>query len=67
MLIASIPLLALFIMGIYSVVLVIRLEDEYDMRKNDDEQFQDREHARIQAERDQPRPAGDDQVGNAAY
>lgn len=37
MIIASIPLLALFIMGIYSIVLVLRLEDEIDMRKNDDE------------------------------
>ena len=67
MLIASIPLLALFIMGVYSVVLVLRIEDEYDMRKNDDEQFQNREEARRQAERDRPGPAGDDRVGNAVY
>lgn len=42
MLIASIPLLALFFMGIYSIVLVLRLEDEYDMRKKDDEEFSQR-------------------------
>ena len=51
MVIASLPLLALFFMGIYSVVLVLRLDDEYEQRKKDEAAFREREQARIENER----------------
>ena len=38
LLVSSLPLLGLFIMGIYSVVLVLKIDEEYEARKNSEVQ-----------------------------
>jgi len=39
---SSLPLLGLFFMGIYSCVLVLRVDEELDMRKAADQERNDR-------------------------
>lgn len=46
MIIASVPLLLLFVMGIYSLVLLLKVDDELEARRQEEEERRQRERER---------------------